>query len=80
MVRLDYEIYNSRQEALRAETLAIETEHPLYNKQKSIRRSRPVPLPWPRALTEAELDRCAIAAYRGRSYLEWIFSEDGIAG
>lgn len=79
MIRLEWDHYRTRRDAARVEQRLIATLYPLYNTVHAVKRSRPVPLPWPRALTEPELHRCAIAAYRGRSYLEWLFSEDGVA-
>lgn len=79
MVRLEYSIYRTRVEAERVERAEIRELHPLYNKTHAIPRARLAFLPWPRALSGDELDRCSIAAYRGTSYLGWLFSETGIA-
>jgi excinuclease UvrABC nuclease subunit len=75
MARLEWETYRTRAEADRVEKHLIDTLNPLYNKAREVPWSRRSPLPMPRAFTDAELDRCAIAAYRGKTYLEWAFSE-----
>lgn len=79
MVRLEYDIYQTRPEALRVERRLIGTLGPLYNVANAVRQPRPVPLPSPRAFTEDELDGCARASYRGVSYLDWVFTEAGVA-
>lgn len=75
MVRLEWDIYRTRTEALRVEAHLIRTLGPLFNRQGAVPHPRPRPLPWPRAFSEAELDAAAIAAYRGTSFLDWAFGQ-----
>lgn len=72
--RLEWDEYASRDDALRVEKHLIRTMKPTFNKTHAVPRSRPVPLSMPRKLTEDELDACAVAAYRGTSYIDWIFT------
>jgi len=77
--RLEWDVYRTREQALRVEGHLIRTLGPLHNKQGTIYHPRPQPLPWPRAFTEDELHECAVAAYRGVEYLAWVWGKAAAA-
>ena len=80
LARLEWDRYRTRNEAERVERHLISTLSPSHNiVNAGPRRSRPVSLPTPRTFTADELNRCAIAAYRGIPYLTWIFTELEVA-
>jgi hypothetical protein len=74
--RVEWDLYAHRTIAERVEYRTIREQAPLHNLIHALPIARPLPLPWPRFLTDQDQHQRAICAYRGESFLAWLFTTE----